>query len=134
MLRAGAFYRNGRPHTQIQGGIPMSTPKYFLIVLAFALVCASPIVAQNLKQNSKPDSEGSQSVAIIIERGRLRFTAPASAQELRLEVFNQAGELVYDSGVLSGPELSWDLQNASGGDVSSGLYAYTLTIKGANSE
>jgi len=112
----------------------MPKVKYFMIVLACALLCEATVVAQNLQQNSKQASDGSQSVAIIIERGRLRFTAPASAQELRLEVFDKSGELVYDSGVLSTPEISWDLQNANGGDIPSGLYSYTLTIKDANSE
>ena len=74
----------------------MPKVKYFMNIFAYALFCASPVVAQNLQQESKQASAGSQSVAIIIERGRLRFTAPASAQELRLEVFNKAGELVYD--------------------------------------
>ena len=76
----------------------------------------------------------SRDVTIIIQQQRLCFTALASVQEVQLEVFNLAGETVYDSGPVMGQELSWALQNTSGEAVPGGLYAYTMRIKEANSE
>ncbi|HKQ74784.1 MAG TPA: hypothetical protein VJ810_13915 [Blastocatellia bacterium] len=110
----------------------MRTMKHFPIVLA--LLCASTVMAQSLQQETRPTPGGSQSVTVIIERQQLCFAAPASAQEVKLEVFNQAGELIYDSGFVSGAELSWALRNTSGEAIPSGLYAYTLTVREANSE
>ena len=108
--------------------------RHVLIVLVWTMLCASVVTAQSLQQEIKPASSVYQSVTIIIERQQLRFAAPASAQEVRLEVFNEAGETVYDSGLVTGQELSWALQNTSGEAVPGGLYAYTLTIREANSE
>jgi len=104
------------------------------IILACALLCSASTAAQNLHQETPQARVNSQSLTIIIENQRLHFAASASTQEVRLEVFNQAGELVYDSGVFTGSELFWNLHNASGEAIPSGLYAYTLTIKDVNSE
>src|SRR5262249_23315589 len=112
----------------------MFTLKRPMIVIACALLLASTVAAQNLQQEARSAAAGSQSVTIIIERQQLRFAGPVSAQEVKLEVFNQAGEMVYDSGFVSGAELSWALRNTSGEAVPSGLYAYPLTVKDANSE
>jgi hypothetical protein len=39
--------------------------------------------------------------------------------------------MVYDSGAVTEPELTWVLRQANGETVKSGLYAYTLSIKEA---
>src|SRR5262245_32039688 len=105
----------------------MPTMKRIPIILACALLCSASTAAQNLHQETPQARVNSQSLTIIIENQRLHFAASASTQEVRLEVFNQAGELVYDSGVFTGSELFWNLHNASGEAIPSGLYAYTLT-------
>ena len=112
----------------------MLTMKQFPIVLACALLSVFTVAAQSLRPETSPTPNGSQSVTIIIESQQLRFTAPASSREVKLEVFNQSGELVYDSGFASGAELSWTLRNTSGEAAPSGLYTYTLTVREANSE
>ena len=113
----------------------MPTLKYFLIVFTCALLCASSTTAaQILQQEAGTARAGSQSVTIIIESRQLRITAPASTQEIRLEVSNQAGEAIYDSGPMRGSELSWALLNSSGDSIASGLYGYTLMIKAPNAE
>src|SRR5262249_10859895 len=101
------------------------------------LVCLLPyatVVAQERQSVMPSRGVASQEVTVIIQQRQIRFTAPASAQEIRLEVFNKAGESLYDSGHVSGAELTWDLQNATGEALASGLYAYTLTVKEANAE
>ncbi|MCI0387302.1 MAG: hypothetical protein MOB07_00815 [Acidobacteria bacterium] len=112
----------------------MNSMKQILAILVCLSLYAPLVVAQE-PQLAKPSRDTtSRDVTIIIQQQQLRFTTPASAQELRLEVFNQAGETVYDSGLVMGQELSWTLQNTGGEAVPGGLYAYTLTIKEANSE
>jgi len=112
----------------------MYTIKHFPIVLVCAVLCASTVVSQSLQQETRPTPNGSQSITIIIERRELRFVAPGSAQEIRLEVFNPAGEMIFDSGLVTGQELSWVLRSKSDEAIPSGLYAYTLTVRDANSE
>jgi hypothetical protein len=103
------------------------------------LVCLSflaPVVVAQKPQLASPsqDAASREGAVIIIHQQRLHIAAPASTQEIRLEIFGKSGESVYDSGPLAGPELSWNLLNASGEAIPSGLYAYTLTIKEADSE
>ncbi|HKQ73694.1 MAG TPA: hypothetical protein VJ810_08220, partial [Blastocatellia bacterium] len=108
--------------------------KRSITILLGVLLCASFALAQDNKPEAQSDRAGARDVTVIIQRQQLRFTSQSSTQDLRLEVFGKAGESVYDSGLVAGAELSWALRNASGGDIPSGLYAYTLTIKDANSE
>ncbi|HKQ79018.1 MAG TPA: hypothetical protein VJ810_35295 [Blastocatellia bacterium] len=112
----------------------MNSMKRILAILVCLSLYAPLVLAQEPQLTRPARDTTSRDVTIIIQQRRLRFTAPASVQEVRLEVFNQAGETVYDSGVITGQELYWALQNASGEAVPGGLYAYTLTIKEANSE
>src|SRR4030095_15157628 len=94
----------------------MNSSKQILVILVCLFLYAPLAVAQEPQTSSisrdtvSPDS---REVTVIIQQQQLRFAAPASAQEVRLEVFNQAGEMVYDSGLVSGAELSWTLRNTS---------------------
>src|SRR5262245_57974199 len=112
----------------------MNSVKQILVILVYLLLYAPLAAAQEPQPATPSRNMSSRDVAIIIQQQQLRFTAPASAQEMRLEVLNQAGERVYDSGLVAGPELSWALQNASGEAVHSGLYAYSLSVREANAE
>ncbi len=105
----------------------MNSTKHIPVFLIWLFLFA-PVVAQETQPGTilqEAISRDSREVTIIIQQQQLRFAAPASAQEVRLEVFNQAGETVYDSGLVGGAELSWALRNTSGEAVPSGLYAYT---------
>ncbi|HKX29957.1 MAG TPA: hypothetical protein VJ302_19865 [Blastocatellia bacterium] len=70
-----------------------------------------------------------QDVLIIIQQEKVRFTAQQAVQELQLQIFDQTGQLIYDSGAVAGPELTWNLQQGNGEVVKSGLYAYRLSLK-----
>src|SRR5215468_3589999 len=108
--------------------------KRSIAILLGALFCASFAQAQDNKPETQSDHANAREVTIIIQQQQLRFIPPASSQEFRLEVFNKAGESVYDSGLITGQELSWNLHNTSCEAVPSGLYAYTLTVKEASAE
>ncbi|MBL8206840.1 MAG: hypothetical protein JNM09_21585, partial [Blastocatellia bacterium] len=61
----------------------------------------------------------------------LRFTSSKPVQMMQLQVFNQTGEQVYDSGPMTVAEINWPLQAASCEMLKSGLYAYALTMQEA---
>lgn len=92
---------------------------------ALAISLASLAQAQSLTNNSS----SAQEIGIVISRQAVRFNSPLAAPEWRLEVTNQKGEVVFDSGFLSSVTLEWPLQNQQGEAVAGGLYTYTLTIK-----
>src|SRR5262245_57411527 len=112
----------------------MKSTKHILSIQACLFFCVSLAVAQEPQLARRSQGASSREVTVVIQQQQLRFIAPASTQELRLEVLNKAGELVYDSGFVAGAELSWDLRNAGSVEIPGGLYAYTLTIKEIDSE
>lgn len=108
--------------------------KQFLSIAACTLLTASVALAITPQQQSGQDSANSKPITITTEQQSVRFVAPSASLEVRLEVFNQTGELIYDSGPVSGHELSWNMHNASGEAVPSGFYGYKLSIKEATAD
>lgn len=97
--------------------------------LLCALLCALTAPAQDGQGATKVNTPISQDVMIIIQQQQVRFLAQKAVREMQLQIFNQAGELVYESGVQTGPELNWGLQTSDGAELRSGLYTYTLSVK-----
>lgn len=60
---------------------------------------------------------------------RVRFVAPGTVVQLRLEVFTEAGQKIFDTELRGGNVLDWPLQDGAGERLSSGAYACLLTIK-----
>jgi len=100
---------------------------YFGLCLAFLALISSAASAQ--AQTTATAQAPTPKVNIIIEDNLVRFAAMGEGQEWRLEVFNQTGEQVFDSGSVVNQALEWPLQDQQGQPVASGLYDYTLTIK-----
>jgi hypothetical protein len=115
-----------------EGNMPIT--KHFIAILLCALLSTPAKTAQNPQRNGQTGNAASQDVLIIIQQEQVRFTAQKAVEEMRLQVFDQAGELVYDSGVVIQPEINWPLQNGNGEAIKSGLYAYTLSIKEVGAE
>ena len=106
--------------------------KRFLSIAACTLLTASFALAITPQQEGGQLPANSKPITITTEQQNVRFVAPSASLEVRLEIFNQTGELIYDSGAVSGNQLSWNMQNASGEPVPSGFYGYKLSIKEAN--
>src|SRR5215813_11652480 len=110
----------------------MRTTKHFITMLFCLLLCA-PLALARQAQDKQSETQSanpiSQDVMIIIQQEKVRFTAQKAVQEMRLQILDQSGAVVYDSGPVAEPALNWPLQDASGVQVKSGLYAYTLTIQ-----
>lgn len=111
----------------------MRSAKHLLAILISLLLCAPAIPAQDAQQPQRL-SKATSDVTIIIEQEQVRFAAQGAVAEMRLQIFDQVGELVYDSGALLAPEINWPLQNGNGQALKSGLYAYALSLKEAGKE
>lgn len=106
--------------------------KFLIAINTLALALALAVAAS--AQTSTPAPSTAPRVNIIIERDRVRFAAPEAVASWRLEVFNRAGEPVFDTGLVSEPNLEWPLRDEQGQPLASGLYNYTLTIDGQDHE
>jgi hypothetical protein len=100
------------------------------VVLTLALTLGQVVWAQS----PAPQTPVKQDITIVIQQQQVRFAATQIVEQLHLQVTDQAGEVVFDSGASGVQEVFWPLQYANGAPLKSGLYAYTLTIKeaGAN--
>src|SRR5262245_3915752 len=115
----------------------MKTFTHVIVMLLSISLCMPLTPAQptsDKRQEAQTINTIAQDVLIIIQQEQVRFTAKKDVEEMRLQIFDQAGQLVYDSGAVTGPELTWVLRQAGGEAVKSGLYAYTLSVKEAGAE
>ena len=115
----------------------MKTIKHVVAILLCISLCAPLTQAQpapDKRQDAQTAKPVAQDVLIIIQQEQVRFAAQRPVEEMRLQIVDQAGQLVYDSGDGTRPELTWVLRQANGEAVKSGLYAYTLLIKEAGAE
>lgn len=49
---------------------------------------------------------------------------------IAVEIFDLAGQRVFDSGFTKGNRLDWHLQSENGLTVANGVYLYVVTVKG----
>src|SRR5205085_6073608 len=60
---------------------------------------------------------------------RVRFTSPNTVVQLRLEVYDEAGQKLLDTEQRGGNVLDWHLQGGAGERVADGVYLCVLTSK-----
>ncbi len=107
----------------------MRSAKQFIAMLICLGLCLPAVLAQTAQQEAQSAATIAQEVTIIIQQQQVRFTAQKAVQEMRLQIFNQSGELTFDSGAVTASQINWPLQSASGETLKSGMYAYALSIK-----
>src|SRR5262252_1236641 len=115
----------------------MSSLKNFIAMSLCIALCAPLTLAQSgadKRQESQAINTIAKDVVIIIQQEQVRFIGRTANAEMQLQIFDQAGQLVYDSGAVAGPELTWVLRQANGETVKSGLYGYMLSVKEAGAE
>jgi len=62
-----------------------------------------------------------------VYRDKIRFESQGQIREFRVEVFNAAGEKLFDSGFVAGGTLDWDMLDQQGKAVADGMYDYLVT-------
>ncbi|HMG36911.1 MAG TPA: hypothetical protein VKM94_23475 [Blastocatellia bacterium] len=61
--------------------------------------------------------------------GRVRFTAPSSVVQIRLEIYNSAGRKLFDNEVRGGNVLDWHLQDGQAQALTDDSYLCAVTVK-----
>src|SRR3989440_4709756 len=96
-------------------------------VLLFVLALSSSALAQDV-QTSQP-VPSTPLVTASVTAGRVRFAAPNAVVQLRLEVYSDAGQKLFDTELKGGSVLDWHLEDGQGEALAAGTYACLLTVK-----
>src|SRR5262245_44743286 len=86
----------------------MKTIKHVIVMLLSLSLCMPLTQAQpapDERQEAQTTNRTAQDVLIIIQQEQVRFTAQRAVEEMRLQIFDQSGQLVYDSGAVTEPEF-----------------------------
>ncbi len=78
---------------------------HFGISLVLICVLVEPIAAQ--ENNASNTQRAAASVAASASGERVRFTAPSSVVQIRLEVYDSSGRKLFDNEVRGGNVLDW---------------------------
>jgi len=84
------------------------------------------ITLTGLAQNSQP---ASQIATLAVQSRQLRFGSRRPVEYLRLQVHDQAGSLIHDSGIIPNSDIVWSLKDGHGNALQGGLYDWKLTVK-----
>jgi hypothetical protein len=100
----------------------MKKIKRFPLLLVPTLICTLFSLAQ-------AQTPRMTSVNITPEADRVRIAAVGEATEMRVEVSDEAGEVVFQSGAITGNTLDWKMADSSGERVRAGIYLVTVTFR-----
>src|SRR6185436_1026564 len=95
--------------------------------LVVCLICLLSAVGAVSAQS--PAASSSPAVTAAATAERVRFTAPSTVQQMRLEVYNAAGVKLFDNEVRGGNVLDWRLQDGQAEPLADGAYLCLITVK-----
>src|SRR5438128_4177330 len=101
-----------------------------LIQFAICFVVVLTVVNTVMAQDNTPVDGEKSSLTITgsASAERARFTAPSSAIQIRLEVYNSGGGKVFDTEVRGGNVFDWNLQDGQLQPLTDGSYLCVVTI------
>src|SRR5712691_8587790 len=104
----------------------------FVFLLVVLMVAAGAAFAQIAPPDNNVEQPAVQLTSTVTASGtaeRVRFTSPNTVVQLRLEVYDEAGQKILDTEQRGGNVLDWHLQGGAGERVADGVYLCVLTIK-----
>jgi hypothetical protein len=104
----------------------------FVFLPVVLMLAASPVLAQNAQPENNVEQPAVQVISTVTASAtaeRVRFTSPNTVVQLRLEVYDEAGQKLLDTEQRGGNVLDWHLQGGAGERVADGVYLCVLTIK-----
>ena len=104
----------------------MFKPTRLFVAVLLSVGTANCILAQGV---SPGPAETAPIVAASATSERIRIAAPSAVVQLRLEVYDEAGQKLFDTEQRGGNVLDWHLQGGAGERVADGLYLCVLTSK-----
>src|ERR1044072_242113 len=94
----------------------------FSFLLAAIFICT-------LFSLSQAQSPRMATVNITAEPDKVRINSEGDVSEMRFDVADEQGEVVFQSGQLTGKAMDWKMKDAQGERVSPGTYLITVTFR-----
>ena len=101
----------------------------FVFVLAATALAQERRAPIEIRQEPVTTATAAPLVTATATAKRVRFVSPGTVVQLRLEVYNEAGQKLFDTELHGGNVLDWHLQDGAGERLPAGSYATVLTIK-----
>src|SRR5882672_11046422 len=105
----------------------MTITNRLVAALAGILLAVSMVFAQ--EQNVANTSQSSITVIAAASADRVRFTAPNTVVQMRLEVYGSNGEKLFDNEIRGGNVIDWHLQDGQAERLSDATYLCVITTK-----
>src|SRR5713101_3810366 len=105
----------------------MRTAKSLVTTTVAILLLVSTVCAQ--EQNPAGGGQSTITVTAAATADRVRFTAPGSVVQMRLEVYNANGERLFDNEIRGGNVIDWLLQDGRAQRLPDGSYLCVITTK-----
>jgi len=106
--------------------------------LAFDCGAAPAPSAAALEEEPRPGTTKAlqvKGITLAQESGGVTFRVEGlGIRSMEVEVFDLSGRKVYESGLVAGTQLRWNLLNDRGQQVANGVYLYVVTVRGATGE
>lgn len=93
--------------------------KHLALALAFVLTAALQCAAQT----------PAPAIDVTTEADQVRVSTSDNVQAMRVRVDSPGGIKVFDSGLVAGQTVSWDMHDAQGERVPDGVYTCTITTR-----
>ena len=68
-------------------------------------------------------------IEVVADHYQAQFSVHGEAREMRVEIFSPSGEMVFDSGAVTGQGVAWNMQTVEGQRVADGVYLATISIR-----
>src|SRR5262245_21472376 len=99
------------------------------ICSSLLLLILSSIATSAQDRTARIDGSSSAIVTASASDERVRFTAPSSVVQIRLEVYSSAGKKLFDYEVRGGNMLDWHLQDGQAQPLADDSYVCLITAK-----
>src|SRR5215467_14766229 len=96
---------------------------------SFLLVTLFVSVSQAQVDTGKTDNLDALPITACATGGRVRFTAPGTVVQMRLEIYRENGEKMFDNEIRGGNVVDWLLQDGQAERLSDGFYLGVVTVK-----
>jgi Chaperone of endosialidase len=70
-------------------------------------------------------------VNISAQSDKVHISAEGDVSELRVDVADESGDVIFQSGAITGQQLDWNMKDTSGERVAAGTYLVTVTFRDA---